>query len=173
MNVEQLLKSDMIMFDCVAGSHAYGTNIATSDVDKRGIFLLPDSDYLSLTQPLNQISDESNDTTYYSLRRFFELTAKATPNTLELLWMPEDSIVYQSDAFKHLVKNRDLFISKKCYHTFTGYAFAQIKRSRSQNKLINSPLTEGLHKLKMLYSEGKITKEWIKSRFGEKVSTCF
>ena len=173
MNVEQLLNTDMIMFDCIAGSHAYDTNIATSDVDKRGIYLHPDSAYLSLDQPLNQISDKSNDTTYYSLRRFFELTAKATPNTLELLWMPEDSIVYQSDAFKHLVKNRDLFISKKCYHTFTGYAFAQISKSRGRNKLINSPITNGYYKLKKLYSEGKISKDWIESRFGSKVSSCF
>ena len=139
MNVEQLRKSGMIMFDVIAGSHAYGTNIPTSDVDYRGIFLLPDSDYLSMIQPPNQISDEKHDTTYYSLKRFFELTAKATPNTLELLWMPDDMVQHESDVFKHLKANRDLFISKKCYYTFTGYAHAQLKKARGQNKWVNNP----------------------------------
>jgi predicted nucleotidyltransferase len=139
MNVKQLRESGMIMFDAIAGSHAYGTNIPTSDVDYRGIFLLPDSYYLSMEQPPQQVSDEKHDTTYYSLKRFFELTAKATPNTLELLWMPDDTVQYESEAFKHLRANRDLFISKKCYYTFTGYAHAQIKKAKGQNKWVNNP----------------------------------
>jgi uncharacterized protein len=139
MNVEQLRESGLIMFDAIAGSHAYGTNVPTSDVDYRGIFMLPDSDYLSMLDATKQISDEKHDTTYYSLKRYFELTSKATPNTLELLWMPDDTVKYESEAFKHLKANRDLFISKKCYWTFTGYAHAQIKKAKGQNKWVNNP----------------------------------
>lgn len=139
MNVNQLRDSGMIIFDAIAGSHAYGTNVPTSDIDYRGIFILPDSKYLSMFQPPDQISDEKHDTTYYSLKRFFELTAKSTPNTLELLWMPEDTVKYESEVFKHLKANRDLFISKKCYFTFTGYAHAQIKKAKGQNKWVNNP----------------------------------
>lgn len=139
MNVSQLLDSKMMIFDVVAGSHAYGTNIATSDVDHRGLFMLPDEYYLNMNKPPEQISDETNDTTYYSLKRFFELTAKATPNTLELLWMPDDMVEYESEAFKYLKDHRDMFISKKCYYTFTGYAHAQIKKAKGQNKWVNNP----------------------------------
>jgi hypothetical protein len=38
-----------------------------------------------------------------------------------------------------VLNHRDLFISKKAYHTFSGYAFAQIKKARGQNKLIYNP----------------------------------
>ena len=139
MNVEQLRESGMIAFDAVAGSHAYGTNIPTSDIDYRGIFILPNDAYLSMDQPAKQVSDEKNDTTYYSLKRYFELTSKATPNTLELLWMPDETVQFENEAFKHLKANRDLFISKKCYYTFTGYAHAQIKKAKGQNKWVNNP----------------------------------
>jgi hypothetical protein len=41
-----------------------------------------------------------------------------------------------------LLDNRSLFITKRAYHTFTGYAYAQIKKARGQNKMVYNPQPE-------------------------------
>jgi len=142
MNLEQLEKSGMIIYKVIAGSHCYGTNNEDSDVDIRGTFILPNEDYLGLSNPPQQVSDETNDITYYSLKRMFELIIPANPNMIELLFLPEDCILECHPIMQKLIENRELFISTKAYHTFSGYSIAQIKRSKGQNKWINNPQPE-------------------------------
>jgi predicted nucleotidyltransferase len=142
MNVSELKDSDKILFECLAGSWAYGTNTPKSDLDYRGIFLNSAYDYLGLDQPPHQINNQKQDIIYYSLRRFFELIKVANPNIIELLWMPEDCIKVVKPQFEILKDNRNLFISKHCYKTHSGYAIAQIKKSRGQNKRVHNPQPE-------------------------------
>ena len=143
MDLKELKQSGRIIFECVAGSQAYGLNIpGKSDIDLRGIYINPIREYLGLIEPSKQISDEKNDTTYYSLKRFFELAQIANPNIIELLWMPEDCIKITSTTMEKLIANRDLFISKKCFHTHSGYAYSQIHRAKGQNKKVHNPQPE-------------------------------
>jgi hypothetical protein len=139
LSLTELQQSHRIIFETTAGSHAYGTNIPTSDTDTRGLFWVPRADFLALTEPPGQIGDDKSDTVYYAVRRFFELAMNANPNILELLWMPDDCQRISTPAFEHLKAHRDLFITKKCFHSFNGYAFAQIKKARGQNKLVHNP----------------------------------
>jgi predicted nucleotidyltransferase len=142
MNVEMLKKSGRIIFETVSGSHAYGTNVSTSDTDIRGFYVNPSSEYLGLSEPSGQISDEKNDITYYSLKNAFELLQKANPNMIELLWMPEDCVRIKNPIMDKLIANRDLFISKKCFHSHSGYAYAQIQKARGSNKKVHNPQPE-------------------------------
>jgi len=142
MNLKELKESDRIIFETISGSIAYGTNVETSDIDVRGFFMLPNEDYLSLIDPLQQIGDEKHDTTYYSLKRGFELLQKANPNMIELLWMPKDCVKIMTPQMEQIIENRDLFISKECFHTHSGYAFAQLKKCRGQNKKVHNPMPE-------------------------------
>ena len=139
MNIEELKNSGMIIYDIITGSHAYQTNIATSDIDHRGIFIYSPDDYDGLEEPIPQISDIKNDETYYSLKRYFELVKDANPNILEMLWSPPEFILFKNAIMDELIKNRDIFISKKAFHTHAGYSFAQIKKCRGQNKMVNNP----------------------------------
>lgn len=131
-----------ILFECIAGSRAYGTGVSTSDEDIRGIFAVPATAYLDLTQPRDQISDDRGNVVYYSLRRFIELLTHANPNILELLFMPDDCIRASSPEMDLLVAERHFFISKHCADTHAGYAMAQIKKAKGQNKWINNPKPE-------------------------------
>jgi len=139
MNIKELKESGRIVFETVSGSHAYGTNTPKSDTDLRGFYVNPPHDYLGLSDPAGQISDEKNDITYYSLKRAFELLQTANPNMIELLWMPQDCVRFQSPVMTKLIENRDLFISKKCFHTHSGYAYAQIEKAKGQNKKVHNP----------------------------------
>jgi len=140
--VDALRKSGNIFFETVAGSHAYGTSTPKSDEDIRGFYALPESAFSALKHPPAQIGDEKHDTVYYNTKRAFELLMTANPNMIELLWMPEDCIRVMTPPMEMLMANRDVFISKKCYHTHSGYAFAQIKKARGQNKKVHNPQPE-------------------------------
>ena len=54
----------------------------------RGVFVVPSGEYVRLTPPPKQVSDERNDITYYSLLRFCELLSAANPTALEMLYLP-------------------------------------------------------------------------------------
>lgn len=132
-------RASAILFECIAGSRAYGTTTHTSDEDIRGIFAVPANAYLDLVRPADQISDDRGNVVYYSLRRVIELLTHANPNVLELLFMPEDCVVRTSAEMQMLVQYRHQFISKQCADTHAGYAMSQIKKAKGQNKWVNNP----------------------------------
>ena len=131
-----------VIFRGIAGSHAYGTANAQSDTDIRGVFVAPAAEYVKLTLPPPQVSDERNDTTYYSLLRFCELLAEANPNLLELLYLPNDCIVKSTSAFELLIRSRQLFVSQKAVDSHLGYVVSQIKKARGCNKRVWNPWPE-------------------------------
>lgn len=141
MNLESLQNqnSNSIIFESVVGSQAYGTATPESDEDIKGIFVQPAHSLLSLQAPPQQVADAKNDVVYYSLARFLELALGANPNIIELLFMPAECVRFRSEHFDLLERNRSLFITKQAYQSHVGYALAQIKKARGQNKWINNP----------------------------------
>lgn len=138
MTVEELRNSGMIVFECLCGSRAYGINTPTSDFDHLGIYIAP-LDYLLKGVYIPQISDEKNDTTFYELQRFLELIGKQGPNVLEMLYMPEDCVIYKDPIMDIIFDNKELFLSKICMYSFGNYAIAQVKKAIGLNKKINMP----------------------------------
>ena len=120
----------------IRGSHAYGTNVETSDVDYGGIFAKPFNSLLS-GEKLDQINDDNNDIVIYELEKFLNLLSVNNPNILELLNTPEDCILYKNPLIDVIINNKDKFISKLCYNSFSGYAISQIKKAKGQNKKQN------------------------------------
>ena len=139
--LNQLLAAgnDRIIFSCVAGSRAYGTQVPGSDEDVRGIYMVPSGAYLPIDQEPVQLSDDRNNTVYYSLRRCIELLAEANPNILELLFSPQDCVQIVSKEMEQLIFARSIFVTRQCGDTHIGYAMSQIKKARGQNKWINNP----------------------------------
>jgi uncharacterized protein len=128
-----------VIFSCIAGSRAYGTQIPGSDEDVRGLYVLPSTSYLPLNQSPVQLADERGNTVYYSLRRCIELLAEANPNILELLFTPPDCVLSTSPVMEKLIQARSLFVTRQCGDTHIGYAMSQIKKARGQNKWVNNP----------------------------------
>jgi hypothetical protein len=139
MTIDDLKQRKLLLFEAITGSRAYGTDLPSSDHDRRGIFVLPKQQFYGLDE-WPQISDESNDNVYYELRRFFDLLVKNNPNMLELLAMPADCILYRHPLYE-LIKP-ELFLSKLCKNTFAGYAISQIRKARGLNKKIVNPVAQ-------------------------------
>ena len=109
----------------LGGSYAYGTNTESSDVDVRGVALNSRNDIL-LENNFEQVLDNHTDTCIYSFNKIISLLTNCNPNVIEMLGCKE--YLYLSDIGKELLANKKMFLSKKCIHTFGGYAQAQLRR---------------------------------------------
>jgi uncharacterized protein len=139
------------IFVGLAGSHGYGLNRPESDYDYRGVFIAPKRYYLgfdSIEQKdsgwdepgIFQFIDGNEDTVIYELRKVIHLLAGANPNVLELLWL--NNYPFLTNVGQHLINHRHLFLSKKVKHTYSGYAFAQIKKMETHRKWLLNPPTK-------------------------------
>lgn len=165
-HLSSLRRSPYLLLDVVAGSHAYGTATPDSDVDRRGLFILPQRVLYGLQAPV-QINDDKQDEVYYELGRFVELLNDSNPNILELLAMPEDCIRFRHPLLQELSPKP--FLSKRCLKSFGGYAVAQIKKAKGLNKKINNPLPQArktpLDFCYILHGQGSLPlKKWLHLR---------
>jgi hypothetical protein len=118
------------------GSHAYGTNIESSDEDFSGVYIQSEDDIFG-TKYKEQINDDKNDTVFYEVRRFLELVASNNPTILELMNTPEDCVIYKHPLYDLILEHKNDFITKVCAKSFGGYAIQQIKKAKGQNKKQN------------------------------------
>ena len=128
-------KNNTIIFGCIVGSHAYGTNVEGSDIDKKWVYVQSaESFFLDGYKPQIEIS---KDEVCYELSRFFELIEKANPTMLELLFSPEDMILYKHSCFDNIIRMRKSFLTKACKYSFGGYAISQIEKAKGLDKKMN------------------------------------
>ncbi|MCB2377044.1 nucleotidyltransferase domain-containing protein [Hymenobacter sp. BT635] len=136
MDIAYLRQHQLIIFETVSGSRAYGTNLPHSDTDLKGVFVLPERDFYGLDY-VAQVANDTNDEVFYELRRFVELLLKNNPTALEILASPADCIRYQHPLFAAFQPTD--FLSRLCRQTFAEYAIAQIRKAKGLNKKINNP----------------------------------
>lgn len=127
------------ILEVLTGSRAYGFNNPDSDYDSRGIFIANPRERLGFAFPIEQAADEKQDRTLYEIKKFFKLASECNPNIIELIFTHPDDIQFITPLGELLIQNRDIFISKKAKHTFSGYAFSQLQRIKGHNKRIMKP----------------------------------
>lgn len=150
-NSERLGKNiDFLVF---GGSIAYGLNGPNSDIDIRGITSPLKRDLLGpnfLTYPddltdknikvvngvFEEYMDSNTDTCIYNTNKYIKLIYDCNPNTIEMLGCLPEHYAYISDVGKLLLDNKDLFLTKKAFFTFSGYARQQF--IRLQNSLLGN-----------------------------------
>ena len=116
-----------IMFLTLGGSHAYGTDVATSDVDIRGVAMNNASEIVGLSN-FEQFINTETDTTVYAFNKLVHLLLNCNPNTIEMLGCKPEHYIYMTDAGREFINNRKMFLSKRALHSFGGYANQQLNR---------------------------------------------
>lgn len=116
-----------IIFLTLGGSHAYGTNIETSDVDVRGCALNRKSDLIGLSS-FEQVVHTETDTTIYSFNKLIPLLLNCNPNTIEMLGCKPEHYLFITDIGEEMISNRKLFLSQRAANSFGGYATQQLRR---------------------------------------------
>lgn len=116
--------------------------------------------------------NETDDIELYELNRFTKLALDNNPNILDLLCHNTKNSIYLNEIGKELLDNKDLFLSQKLRHTFSGYALSQLKRIKSHNKWIEEfPDTHKvISYLSLAYAKNKIDFNWITDNFGGQVA---
>lgn len=128
-------RQNTIIFGCIVGSHAYGTNVEGSDIDRKWIYVQSaESFFLDGYKPQIEIS---KDEVCYELSRFLDLVEKANPTMLELLFSPDDMVIYKHDCFDTIIRMRKAFLTKACRYSFGGYAISQIEKAKGLDKKMN------------------------------------
>jgi len=137
MTIADIKENELLLFECISGSRAYGLDTPESDTDIKGVFILPKDQFYSM-EYVGQVNNETNDEVYYELGKFLELLGKNNPNLIELLNTPEDCVLFKHPVMDLLEPK--LFLSKLCQQTFGQYALTQVKKARGLNKKILNPI---------------------------------
>lgn len=124
------------------GSHAYGTNIETSDIDIRGIYMNPADEFIGISIDKEQYCPSGSDTVIYSFKKILKLLYNCNPNVIELLGLREQDYMIISEYGKMLIDNRELFLSKKAVYTFGNYAKSQLNRLINKSGRYSSHIIE-------------------------------
>jgi predicted nucleotidyltransferase len=170
-NIKQLLNTDAysflrtnehlgsnIILLTLGGSHAYGTNVEGSDVDLRGCALNSKEEILT-NKNFEQFVNEDTDTTIYALNKLITLLTNVNPNTVEMLGCKPEHYLYISPIGQELLDNRHLFLSKKCIHSFGGYANAQLRRLDNKAMRLTSQSEQEQHILNSIKNAAYSFKE--------------
>lgn len=126
LRTNEHLQNNIILLG-LGGSHAYGTNVESSDVDLRGCALNSKEEILT-NKNFEQFVNDETDTTIYSFNKLISLLTSVNPNTIEMLGLKPEHYIYLSPIGKELLDNKHLFLSKKCIYSFGGYANQQLRR---------------------------------------------
>jgi len=128
MKEQDLAESNLIL-KVETGSYLYGTETPESDRDYQGIFV-PPKEYVYGLHRCDQVQVKSDDTDYtcYTLPKYIHLAMNNNPNILSLLYTPDKNVIFKNEYGQKIIDNRELFLSKKSYHTFRGYAHSQKRK---------------------------------------------
>jgi len=138
--IERLLPEGLISL-CWRGSVAHGMYVPKSDADSiddkdvMGVYVGPLEHYLGFgRRDVYEQWEGEWDCVFYELKKFIGLLLNCNPNVLSLLWLKPNGIIYETELGARLREHRDLFVTKKAYHSFSGYAHAQFKKMISFNQ---------------------------------------
>lgn len=123
---------DNIILLGLGGSHAYGTDVDSSDLDVRGI-ATNTREKIYLGQQFEQSVDSETDTTIYSFDKIIRLFCSCNPNTIEMLGLKPEHYLYINDVGKLLLENSYVFLSKRAINSFGGYANSQLRRLENKS----------------------------------------
>ncbi|HEY8227802.1 MAG TPA: nucleotidyltransferase domain-containing protein [Pyrinomonadaceae bacterium] len=138
--IDSLLPEGLISL-CWRGSVAHGMYVPKSDPDSiddkdvMGIYIGPLEHYLGFGRDdVYEKWEGEWDCVFYELKKFVGLLLNCNPNVLTLLWLKPNGIIYENAIGARLREQREMFVTKKAYHSFSGYAHAQFKKMISFNQ---------------------------------------
>lgn len=147
-----------VMYETMMGSVAYGVSSDTSDMDIYG-FCIPPKDMIfphlrgeildfgkqkdrfyqwQQHHIYNKEENKVYDVAIYSIVKYFDLVMAGNPNMIDSIFTPAFCVLKSSKIAEMVRGNRKLFLSKKCWHTFKGYSYAQMNKIRGKTNAKNN-----------------------------------
>jgi hypothetical protein len=130
------------------GSVAHGMYVPSNDPDSiddkdvMGVYVNPVEHYLGFgRKEVREKWEGPYDCVFYEVRKMVSLLLNCNPNVLSLLWLKDNSVIYKTLLGQRLQDQREIFVTKKAYHSFNGYAYGQFKRMTHMNQDTLSDIT--------------------------------
>lgn len=141
MEINKETIQQMKIYEVIVGSQAYGFSTSESDIDIRGIAIPSKEYFLGFVKRFEQYEESKNDYIIYNIQKYFQLARAANPNIIEIIYIDNPNLIKFETKWSNMIKeNRNKFLSMKCKHTFSGYAYAQLKRIQTHKRwLLNPP----------------------------------
>ena len=137
-----------IHYEVVMGSTAYGVSDDMSDVDIYGFCMPPkhilfpysnghmvgfgdkpeNFEQFQKHHIIDKGSRKEYDVCIYSIVKFFNLCMQNNPNMVDALFVPTRCVLHSTSIGNHVRDNRKLFLSKRVWHKFKGYAYSQLHK---------------------------------------------
>ena len=76
--------------------------------------------------------EKEYDITVYSIVDFFNLCMDCNPNMLSYLYVPDNCVLHSTQIGNLVRENRSIFLSKKVFPRFRGYAYSQMKKMENK-----------------------------------------
>lgn len=141
------------MYETIVGSVAYGVSDDESDFDINGFFV-PAVDRLfpHLRGHLlgfdadakcpkcwqnHHIMDlamgREYDLSLYSITQYFKLCLENNPNMVDTLFTPRECVLHSTPIAEMVREKRRVFLHKRCWPKYKGYAYQQLHKMRGKN----------------------------------------
>jgi predicted nucleotidyltransferase len=139
------------MFLTYMGSHAYGVARPDSDFDVYG-WCIPPKNFLfpHLDGHIEGFGERPNkfdqwiahhithkekeyDFNVFNIVKYFQLCLDGNPNMIDSMFTPLNCILHSCAISNMVRENRQLFLSKKLFHTFKGYCYSQMHKIKQRN----------------------------------------
>lgn len=122
---------------CIGGSYSYGINTDSSDLDIRGWYFPKKADLLGIADKRDTtITDSQIDLTLFSFHKFIRQLVQCNPNAVEWIGVRPTHQLYVSPVAQYIIDHPEMFLSRRVFYTFGGYANSMLKQIES-NKVIH------------------------------------
>lgn len=145
-----------MQYETIMGSEAYGVATDLSDKDIYGFFIPPKNyifphldrkiigfstqikSYDQFVEHHIKYNNTEYDLTIFNIVKYFKLLMENNPNVLDSIFTREQCCIFKTKTANMVRENRQVFLSKKLWHSFKGYAFSQLHKLTSKNPDKNS-----------------------------------
>ncbi len=152
------------VFLALGGSHAHGTARGGSDLDLRGMCVVPLAVRVSPSNTFEQYEgtldrtlhariaaqlaarpdcarsiDRKAEAVIYDVAKFVTLCANANPSALEILYTHPDDWLHHAPPWDVIHCERARFLTRRVQQTFLAYALAQLARIEMHRVWLRSP----------------------------------
>lgn len=134
-----------LILKALRGSITYGTNITNrmarkyrlnpSDRDEVSIIIPPKTHVIGTHKFKSyEYKNDNAEGIVYSLKHYLHLASQCNPNILETMFLEPNHYITLTPVARKLIENRDLFLTKRAKHTYSGYAYSQIQRMKTKRE---------------------------------------
>lgn len=176
MTLKQLRDQNLIIFEAICGSKAYGTAEENSDTDIIGVYVLPQAKMLGgsvdttfdlagnefpVKSSCIRVKDDvsKTDAQYFELRHYLKLLAQGSPQAIESLFLPGDCIISCDSNFRQLILDkRYAFMTDKLRYSFLYSPLRLLKQHVTLRALTDKTYFDFYH---LLPTEIKPSQNWL------------